>query len=52
MLVMMAAGMDQISAFSAIATCMNNLGPGLGSVAPLSFVYKAFDIAYNRDAAP
>ncbi len=33
MLIMMAAGMDQISAFSAIATCMNNLGPGLGSVA-------------------
>ncbi len=33
MLIMMAAGMDQVSAFSAIATCMNNLGPGLGSVA-------------------
>ena len=33
MLTMMAAGLDQVSAFSAIATCMNNLGPGLGSVA-------------------
>ncbi len=33
MLIMMAAGLDQVSAFSAIATCMNNLGPGLGAVA-------------------
>ncbi len=33
MLIMMAAGLDQLSAFSAIATCMNNLGPGLGVVA-------------------
>ncbi|MCG6966398.1 MAG: TrkH family potassium uptake protein, partial [Chromatiaceae bacterium] len=32
-LMMMAAGLDQVSAFSAIATCMNNLGPGLGEVA-------------------
>ncbi len=32
-LVMMAAGLDQVSAFAAIATCMNNLGPGLGEVA-------------------
>lgn len=32
-LIMMAAGLDQVSAFSAIATCMNNLGPGLGEVA-------------------
>ncbi|HED16227.1 MAG TPA: potassium transporter [Gammaproteobacteria bacterium] len=33
MLLMMLAGLDQVSAFSAIATCMNNLGPGLGQVA-------------------
>lgn len=31
-LILMATGMDQISAFSAIAACMNNLGPGLGGV--------------------
>jgi trk system potassium uptake protein TrkH len=31
-LLMMAAGLDQVSAFSAVATCMNNLGPGLGEV--------------------
>ncbi|RMG29970.1 MAG: potassium transporter [Gammaproteobacteria bacterium] len=36
MLLMMHTGMDQVSAFSAIATCMNNLGPGLGAVS-LSF---------------
>lgn len=33
MLLMMMTGLDQVSAFSAIATCMNNLGPGLGEVA-------------------
>ena len=32
MLLLMATGLDQISAFSAIATSMNNLGPGLGEV--------------------
>ncbi len=32
-LLMMHAGLDQVSAFAAIATCMNNLGPGLGDVA-------------------
>ena len=32
MLLMMMCGLDQLSAFSAIATCMNNLGPGLGEV--------------------
>lgn len=31
-LLMMAAGLDQESAFSAVATCINNLGPGLGEV--------------------
>lgn len=33
MLLIMATGLDQVSAFSAIATSMNNLGPGLGEVA-------------------
>jgi trk system potassium uptake protein TrkH len=32
MLYLMATGLDQITAFSAVAACMNNLGPGLGSV--------------------
>lgn len=32
MLLMMAAGLDQVTAFSAVATCINNLGPGLGEV--------------------
>jgi len=32
MLLLMATGLDQISAFSAMAACMNNLGPGLGRV--------------------
>ncbi len=33
MLLLMATGLDQITAFSAVATSMNNLGPGLGDVA-------------------
>lgn len=33
MLMMMLTGLDQVTAFSAVATCMNNLGPGLGDVA-------------------
>ncbi len=33
MLAMMAFGLDQITAFSAVATCINNMGPGLGEVA-------------------
>ena len=32
MLILMASGMDQVTAFSAMAACMNNLGPGLGDV--------------------
>jgi trk system potassium uptake protein TrkH len=32
MLMMLALDGDQVTAFSAIATCMNNLGPGLGKV--------------------
>lgn len=33
MLCLMATGLDQITAFSAMAACINNLGPGLGDVA-------------------
>jgi trk system potassium uptake protein TrkH len=33
MLMMMATGLDQVTAFSAIAATLNNLGPGLGDVA-------------------
>lgn len=33
LLLLMADGMDQVTAFSAVATSMNNLGPGLGEVA-------------------
>jgi trk system potassium uptake protein TrkH len=29
---LLATGEDQVTAFSAIATCMNNMGPGLGEV--------------------
>jgi len=32
LLLLMAAGLDQITAFSAVAACLNNLGPGLGEV--------------------
>lgn len=32
-LVMMALGLDQVTAFSAVAAMINNLGPGLGEVA-------------------
>ena len=33
MLVLLAVGVDQVTAFSAIAATLNNLGPGLGEVA-------------------
>ena len=33
LLLLMAAGLDQESAFSAVVACLNNLGPGLGDVA-------------------
>jgi trk/ktr system potassium uptake protein len=33
MLLLMDQGMSQVTAFGAVATCMNNLGPGLGDVA-------------------
>ena len=40
MLLIMAAGHDQITSFSAMAACINNLGPGLGDVAAN---YQAID---------
>ena len=33
MLTLLALGLDQVTAFAAVATCINNLGPGLGDVA-------------------
>lgn len=33
MLALMWLGLDQVTAFAAVATCLNNLGPGLGDVA-------------------
>jgi trk/ktr system potassium uptake protein len=33
MMLVMLDGMDQVTAFGAVATCMNNVGPGLGDVA-------------------
>lgn len=33
MLLLLAFGHDQVTAFSAVAACLNNLGPGLGEVA-------------------
>jgi trk system potassium uptake protein TrkH len=33
LLLLMLAGLDQVTAFSAVAATMNNLGPGLGDVA-------------------
>jgi trk system potassium uptake protein TrkH len=32
LLTLMANGLDQVTAFSAVAACINNLGPGLGDV--------------------
>lgn len=34
MVVLMISGMDQVTAFSAVAASMNNLGPGMGEVGP------------------
>jgi len=33
MMILMGKGHDQVTAFGAVATCLNNLGPGLGTVA-------------------
>jgi trk system potassium uptake protein TrkH len=32
LLLLMMTGLDQVTAFSAVAACLNNLGPGLGEV--------------------
>ncbi|MCO6412872.1 MAG: potassium transporter [Thiogranum sp.] len=32
MLILLSTGLDQVTAFSAVAACLNNLGPGLGEV--------------------
>lgn len=32
LLLLIASGLDQVTAFSAVAACINNLGPGLGEV--------------------
>ena len=32
LIALMASGLDQVTAFSAVAACLNNLGPGLGEV--------------------
>ena len=32
MFMLLATGVDQVTAFSAVAACLNNLGPGLGEV--------------------
>ncbi|MEE9342583.1 MAG: TrkH family potassium uptake protein [Gammaproteobacteria bacterium] len=32
MLILLATGLDQVTAFSAVGACLNNLGPGLGDV--------------------
>lgn len=32
LLILLMTGLDQVTAFSAVAACMNNLGPGLGEV--------------------
>jgi trk system potassium uptake protein TrkH len=42
MIVVMMDGMDQITAFGAVATCINNLGPGLGDVAANFVSVSAF----------
>jgi trk system potassium uptake protein TrkH len=45
MLALMCLGLDQVTAFSAIATCINNLGPGLGEVAA-NFVEMSDAVKY------
>ncbi len=44
MLAVMSTGVDQVTAFSGVATCINNMGPGLGEVSanfvPLSASVK------------
>jgi len=55
LLLLMAAGHDQQTAFSAVVACMNNLGPGLGAVAAnysgledFSLVVLSFAMLFGR----
>jgi trk system potassium uptake protein TrkH len=55
MMVAMLDGMDQVTAFSAVATCINNTAPGVGKVAltfaavsPLSKIVFAFAMLIGR----
>jgi trk system potassium uptake protein TrkH len=55
MLILMADGLNQVTAFSAVAACMNNLGPGLGDVAAnysslsdLSKIVLSFAMLFGR----
>ncbi len=55
MMLVMLDGMDQVTAFGAVATCLNNVGPGLGAVAnnfiavsPQSKVLLAFAMLFGR----
>lgn len=49
MILVMATGVDQVTAFGAVASALNNLGPGLGEVgstfAPLNDVAKWISVA-------
>ncbi len=44
LLLLMASGLDQITAFSAVAACLNNLGPGLGQVGANYATLDAFPL--------
>jgi len=55
LLLLMAAGHDQETAFSAVVACLNNLGPGLGAVAAnyssledFSLVVLSFAMLFGR----
>jgi trk system potassium uptake protein TrkH len=55
MITVMMDGLDQITAFGAVATCINNVGPGLGEVAsnfvnvpPMSKIVLAFAMLLGR----
>ena len=43
MVILMMSGLDQVTAFSAVAATMNNLGPGMGDVGPHYADLIAFD---------
>jgi trk system potassium uptake protein TrkH len=43
MLILIGTGVDQVTAFSAIATCLNNVGPGLGKVTANFVAIRSID---------